>query len=913
MNNFKTKQPPALSQPQQQNPKIKYTPLEQQVVDLKRKYPDVLLVIEVGYKYRFFGEDAKIASKVLHIANFIDRNFYVASIPVHRLSVHVKRLVNAGHKVGVVRQVETAALKAAGTNKNAPFERKLQYLYTKGTLVDEMTKYELDGLSTRDSSSNYLLCIMEQNRGGSGTDEFVRFGIMAIQPSSGDIIYDEFTDGYMRSELETRLLHIEPCELLVPSNLSEPTKKIISYMTAQKTSTGDTIRLELLKENDPYCNDYSYSLAYVTEFYTEQQKRNPNSQLLSDILNLPDIVIKALAATIRYLKDFELDQAFEQTKHFSHFSSRGHMLLNGNTLVNLEIFKNSTTFTEEGSLFSILNHTMTKFGKRLLKKWVSRPLIDISRLEERTLAIDELLNNDNPKITMGKSLLKNMPDIERGLCRINYGSCTPQELVHVLDTFLNISQIYQGVQYAQEYRFNSPLLNIIFDTLPTVLEISIRYKSMINTNALNTLDCNINLLQSDEEWPELLREKQNIKFVEDQLLEHLEENKRVLKFPMEYKTVAGIEYLIEVKNSIVKKVPQQWVKISGTKQVSRFHSPYVLEKIKEKERHRETLVLKANEAYRGLLRNISEHYEEFRAVIQSLAQFDCLQSLSMVAQQPNYVKPVFSSETKINVINGRHPMVERFLGASSYVPNDINFNTNKINTMILTGPNMGGKSSYIRQVALISLMAQIGSFVPAESAEVGILDAIYTRMGASDNMMGGESTFMVELHETADIMKQATPKSLVILDELGRGTSTHDGMAIAYSVLQYFITQIKSLTLFVTHYPSLGELADVHPSSTTNAYMSFIEDDQYDIPKVIFLYKLINGVAKKSYGLNVAHLAGLPMDVLEKAKIKSEEMESLVQSMSNKFNNNTMQNIFKCIMQENTQDLKDLLDTMIMN
>ncbi|KAI9308314.1 DNA mismatch repair protein Msh3-like protein [Cunninghamella echinulata] len=908
MNKFGSKQ----SQQQQQNPKIKYTPLEQQVVDLKRKYPGVLLVIEVGYKYRFFGEDAKIASKVLHIANFIDRNFYVASIPVHRLSVHVKRLVNAGHKVGVVRQVETAALKAVGNNKNAPFERKLQYLYSKGTFVDEMMMAELDELNAS-NSSNYLLCLMEQKRGGSGPDEFVQIGIIAIQPSSGDIIYDDFNDGYMRSELETRLLHIEPCELLVPSNMSEPTKKIISYMTNQKSSTNDTIRLEVLKDHDPFCEDYSYALAYVTEFYTDQQKRHQQSQLLSNILKLPDVVIKALAATIRYLKDFELEHAFEQTKQFSHFSSRGHMLLNGNTLVNLEIFRNSTTLTEEGSLFSLLNHTVTRFGRRLLKKWIGRPLVDLNRLEERTLAIDELLNSDNPKIEKGKSLLKNMPDIEKGLCRINYGSSKPQELIHVLDTFLNISQIYQGMQYSEEYRFNSPLLNAIFDTLPTVFEISIRFKSMINTNALNTPDCYVNLLQSDEDWPELRREKQNIAFIEDQLLEHLEENKKILKIPMEYKTVAGIEYLIEIKNTLTKKVPQQWIKISGTKQVSRFHSPYVIEKLKEKERHRERLVLKANEAYRGLLRNIADHYEEFRSVIQSLAQFDCLQSLAAVGQQPNYVKPIFSTETKINVVNGRHPMVERFLGSSSYVPNDIDFNGNGINTMILTGPNMGGKSSYIRQVALISLMAQIGSFVPAESAEVGILDAIYTRMGAADNMLAGESTFMVELHETADIMKQATSKSLVILDELGRGTSTHDGMAIAYSVLQYFITQIQSLTLFVTHYPSLGALADIYSSSTTNAFMSFIEDNQFDIPKVIFLYKLEKGVAKKSYGLNVAYLAGLPMEVLEKAKIKSEEMEESIQDVSNKYNNKSMESIFKFIIDEDIQGLKKSLETVIIN
>lgn len=228
-----------------------------------------------------------------------------------------------------------------------------------------------------------------------------------------------------------------------------------------------------------------------------------------------------------------------------------------------------------------------------------------------------------------------------------------------------------------------------------------------------------------------------------------------------------------------------------------------------------------------------------------MAHIDCLLSLAAIAREPNYVKPVFSDKAEIQVTEGRHPIIER---VSNYVANDINF-TDTERAMVLTGPNMGGKSSYIRQIGLISIMGQIGSYVPATSARLGILDAVYTRMGASDNMMRGESTFMVELHETSDIMKHATARSLVILDELGRGTSTHDGQAIAYAVLDYFIQQVQSVTLFVTHYPSIGSLEKMFPARIRNCYMSYLEEkDSEGIPNIVFLYKLVNGLAAESYG-----------------------------------------------------------------
>ncbi|CAO3694195.1 unnamed protein product [Umbelopsis ramanniana] len=865
--------------------KTNYTPLEIQVVELKEKYPGVLLVIEVGYKYKFFGEDAKTASKILNIAHYMDHNFYCASIPTHRLPFHVRRLVNAGYKVGVVRQTETAALKAVGDNKQGPFLRELKNLYTKGTFVEEMVSADIDkdsGTSTG-SSSNYLMCIVEENRGGGGPDERVRVGIVAVQPTTGDIVYDSFEDTYMRSELETRVLHIQPCELLLPAMLSRPTEKLIQHIALQRTTAfGDHVRVERVPKDMVFSTDYNAAFTYVSDFYANSTGSQSSSQggvksetLFAEILRLPEVIIKSLALTIKYLTDFQLDHVFKLTKYFNHFSSKSHMTLNANTMANLEIYRNSTNYGEKHSLFWILNHTNTSFGKRLLKRWVGRPLINKGLLEERTDAVEELISTDNPKVPKIRTLLKHLPDLEKGLCRIHYGKSSPSELLQVLNALEKVAELFHQAAPVADIKFLSPLLNTIFDCLPLILEEVVTLKSMLDVSAVERGNDVTNLFQSDEPWHEISEYKLKIQGAEHEFQEYLKEIRKILRnSTTQYVTVAGIEHLIEVKNSELKKVPQNWIKISGTKAVSRFHTPFIITKAKEKEQYRDRLKIASQKAYQDYLQQVAERYELFRDVVQRLAQLDCLLSLATVAIQPGYCKPEYVDDLTIKVENGRHPMVEQLL-SGGFVPNDVEFDSNDFRTMVLTGPNMGGKSSYIRQVALIAIMGQIGSYVPADSARLGILDAVYTRMGALDNLQTGESTFMIELHETSDIMKQATARSLVILDELGRGTSTHDGVAIAYAVLQHFITKIQSITIFVTHYPSLAELVNEHSEHAKNCHMAFIENKEDDEHSALtFLYKLTNGVAMRSYGLNVARLANLPKSILDVAHQKASEMEA---------------------------------------
>lgn len=420
----------------------KLTPMEKQVLEIKRKNPDTLLVVEVGYKFRFFGEDARTAAQELSIVCIpgkfrydehlseahLDR-FASASIPVHRLHVHVKRLVTAGHKVGVVRQLETAALKAVGDNRNAPFIRKLTNLYTKGTYIDDVESLGNDMLSPVAGTPNTgsLLCITEDRGKGWGTDENVHVGIVAVQPATGDVIYDHFEDGFMRSEIETRLLHISPCELLIVGELSRATEKLIQHLSGSRTNVfGDKVRVERVDRQKTMA---AQAHCHVANFYAQRMKALDSgkdaqaSALLEKVLKLAESVTICLSAMITHLTEYGLEHVFDLTKYFQPFSARSHMLLNGTTLASLEIYQNQTDHSEKGSLFWTLDRTQTRFGQRLLRKWVGRPLLDKRKLEERISAVEELRDGKSTipvdKIKFLVSKVK--ADLEKSLIRIYYG------------------------------------------------------------------------------------------------------------------------------------------------------------------------------------------------------------------------------------------------------------------------------------------------------------------------------------------------------------------------------------------------------------------------------------------------------------------------------------------------------------
>ncbi|KAK2612421.1 Mismatch repair protein msh3 [Conoideocrella luteorostrata] len=866
----------------------KLTPMEIQFLDIKRKHMDTILIMEVGYKFRFLGEDARIAAKELSIVCIpgkmrydehpseahLDR-FASASIPVHRLPVHAKRLVAAGHKVGVVRQIETAALKKAGDNRNTPFVRKLTNLYTKGTYIDEVG--ELDQKAEGAPAGGYLLCITETRSKGSGTDEKVHVGILAVQPATGDIIYDDFEDGFMRSEVETRLLHISPCEFLIVGDLTKGTDKLIQHLSGSSTNVfGDRSRVERVPRTQTMAAE-AYS--HVTQFYAEKVKdasqNETASALLNKVLHLPEPVTICLSAMIHHLDEYGLEHIFDLTKYFQSFSTRSHMLINGTTLESLEVYRNSTDHTERGSLFWALDKTLTRFGQRLLRKWVGRPLLDQESLEERLDAVQELLDRQStaPVDNLEKLLTITKVDLERSLIRIYYGKCTRPELLSVLQTLQKIATHYSSIN--ADIPFTSTVLASAIRALPQILNTIVSYLERINLEAARK-DDKYGFFREEYQTEDIQDHQMGIAHVEHELNEHLgDAAQKIKKKKAEYVTVAGIEFLIEVPNNEIKNVPASWSKISGTKKVSRFHTPEVVRMITERDQHREALAAACDRAFKDLLAEISSDYQPLRDAVSALASLDCLLSLSKVAAQPGYSKPKFlppSSEPTIAITQGRHAIAERTL-ESGYIPFSTTLAHPSPLAHLITGPNMGGKSSYVRALALIVLLAQIGSYVPADAISLTLCDAIHTRTGARDNLFAGESTFMVEVSETAKILRSATPRSLVILDELGRGTSTYDGAAIAQAVLEHVVTETRCLTLFITHYQNLARVVDGLPG-VTNLHMKFNAGKGADgDEEITFLYEVGEGVAHRSYGLNVARLARIPKKVIDVAGYKSSEME----------------------------------------
>ncbi|KAK0630054.1 muts domain V-domain-containing protein [Bombardia bombarda] len=904
----------------------KLTPMEVQFLDIKRKHMDTILIVEVGYKFKFFGEDARIAAKELSIMCIpgkfrydehpseahLDR-FASASIPVHRLPVHAKRLVAAGHKVGVVRQVETAALKKAGDNKSGPFVRKLTNVYTKGTYIDENGELDQANDKAGAPAGGYLLCITESAAKGSGTDEKVDVGIIAVQPATGDIIYDSFEDSFMRREIETRLLHISPCEFLIVGDLTKATDKLVQHLSGSSTNVfGDRTRMERVPKSKTMAAE-AYS--HVTQFYSGKIKDNDehSAALLDKVLNLPEPVSICLSAMINHLTEYGLEHVFDLTKYFQSFSTRQHMLINGTTLESLEVYRNATDYSEKGSLLWALDKTQTRFGQRQFRKWIGRPLLDKQRLEERVSAVEELLENQSTiKVEKIVGMLNSIrADLERSLIRIYYGKCTRPELLSTLQTLQKIAIAFARVKSPEDTGFKSLLISEAICSLPSIGKIVNSYLDKINGEAARK-DDKYTFFRDDQETDDITDQKLGIAAVEQDLDAHRKDAAEKLskEKPVTYVTVSGIDYLIEVLNTDLKRVPASWAKISGTKKLSRFHTPEVMRLITERDQHREALAAACDAAFAALLQSIAADYQPLRDAVASLATLDCLLSLAQVAALPGYSKPTFLPSTTpptITIAQGRHPIAEHTL-PNGYIPFTTSLNSPAPLAHLITGPNMGGKSSYVRAVALLVLLAQIGSFVPAESMTLTLADAIFTRMGARDNLFAGESTFMVEVSETAAILRSATPRSLVVLDELGRGTSTHDGAAIAHAVLDHVVRETKCLTLFITHYQNLARVAQglgedrvrcVHMRFTAQrragkhkeGFKAVNHDDDAEVggddnedddgqnqEEITFLYEVADGVAHRSYGLNVARLARIPRKVLDVAAHKSREMEAEIKA-----------------------------------
>ncbi|VVT43754.1 uncharacterized protein SAPINGB_P000131 [Magnusiomyces paraingens] len=875
--------------------KKKLTPMNQQYVDLKSQHKDIILFIEIGYKYYLFGEDAQIASKELKIffkagKLTLDENdpqdakyptYAYTTILSTTIERNIKRLVDKGYKVGIVKQIETAAQKAYGKNKSAPFERKLTQVYTKSTMVDffDMSK---PSAPSEDGKTGYLMAITEAPNPPDSHSDNQHIGIVAVQALTGEIIYDDFIDSsVMHSELETRLLHLQPSEILVVGEVNKTTKKLLKQLAVSKSLSFEP-RIETVKQLDINSSD-----DYINGFYNKKAiecNDDKVDDLLGQKLDLvdtfPGLVRICLAALMSYLKDFGLDVVFDLTHNFSPFNTKTHMHLNGNTITSLELFQNQTNFKVQGSLFHLLDYTRTPFGKRKLKQWISKPLIDRKMIENRIEAVNELRNQNSAGVGIIISSLNSLCDLERCLINIYYKRVSPRNLYYFLNNLRRVSDVFKT--NPDSFDLTSEYLKNIFTTLPLAYDIVTEFLAEIDSDNATKDQKTDFFIENKPIYEDVSEKRVELIMVKERIAQYLEDEKKKLKIKsLKYIAVAGTPYYLNVARSEASKVPENWQKYSQTSAAGRYRSPELNDMVQEFNFLNDTIKMMSRTLFDQFLDRINVHYSTFRNVIHAIGDLDCYVSLLSIATLPHFVRPKFVDYACCNINQGRHPMVEYSAlnnDKYTYVANNTKMTYDHDRAVIITGPNMGGKSSYVRQVALICIMAQIGCYVPADSAKLGIVDAVFTRMGAYDNMQAGESTFQVELKECSDILASATNRSLVLLDEIGRGTGTMDGVAIAHAVLEYFINTVKCLTLFVTHYPSLAELEERY-TGVSNYHMGFLEEPNPNVPgesKIIFLYTLVRGVAHNSYGLNVARLAEIPESIIASAKKMADHLKEEV-------------------------------------
>ena len=935
---------------------VKLTPLEEQVKKCKADHPGVLLLIEVGYKFHFYGEDAEIASKVLNIFAYHpkDRLYLTASVPVPRLHIYVRRLVDAGHKVGVIRQTETAALKAAGETeggKSGVFERRLVGLYTRSTLEagvaiasETSTNDEGESAAAQDGrTSAYLLCVAERpgDENDDGSDRGTRIGVAAIDASTGDVRHDEFVDTRMRPGLEARLILTSPQEVLVVEPVSSATSKMIDAMYGGRTSG---VRVERVARGSGYEDGGAAAAvaAATAEFAARSGGRSGGGGAtpaggnvgedaggnVGDALNLPEQTTRAVAVAFDWLRQFGLDSMLLLAPTFRPMSAAGEMNLAPNVLRQLEMLR-TRDGKHRGSLLWLMGDgTRTAAGARAIRRWVSHPLTNGDAIRTRLDAVEELRTEADAggalepvfeslaKYHGARAGGKGGGDVERYLGRIFHGTATPAELVAALSAVGGFAKeiVSAGGDSLGRTGLTRELLAAACD--PAVVHTCDELLSRVDVEAARAgrATASTVLLPDPVKFPELERTREAVAAAERALQDLLPalrqkiiDNSKGGGKPqaggkgglqltprLTYTSVrqgsSQVEHLIELPDTL-PGIPTNWIRVSTnkSKKVVRYHPPEVLDAAATLEQSRERHSAACAAAWRGFLADdAAGAFLELRAAVRAAAGLDALASLASVARLDGYVKPTLLPDDHpptIRFVDGRHPTLEAVLDPGSFVPNSVDLRNDAVRALVITGPNMGGKSCFIRQTALLALMAQMGSYVPATVAELTVLDGVYTRMGASDNLAMGSSTFLEEMSECSSILRSATEKSLVVLDELGRGTSTHDGVAVAHATLDYIISDLKPMCLFVTHYPDVArDLARKHRKHCDTQYPSYVEVDENDenggaeggAGRIEFLYRLTPGVAHRSYGLNVARMAGVPADVVAAAASKAREMEEAV-------------------------------------
>ncbi|MFO8050875.1 MAG: DNA mismatch repair protein MutS [Thermoplasmatota archaeon] len=841
------------------------TPLMRQYLAIKKKHPDTILFYRMGDFYELFFQDAEIGARELDITlTSRDKGPYggripLAGVPYHAIDSYLPKMVRKGYKVAVAEQVEDPK-KAKGIVK-----RDVVQIVTPGTLLmphghEEKGNTYLSALVRRISEKSKQDLPMAEDRGLSQERVVLPkavYGLAHLDISTGDFYCTEIEDSSPFQTMISELLKFSPAEILVPASLSE-----------KKDFMG-----ELAANLGPGCAVTPFPDHHFLDTYSEKVLKDQFKIVSVEGLGLSDrpMAISAAGAVLAYARENQMCD-LAHIRDIRTYSGSEFMVLDSTTLRNLEVIRSFRDNSTKGTLLEVLDHTRTPMGSRMMRNWLQQPLMDIGPINDRLDAVEVLFNDLFLRSDL-KECFKRITDIERTVMRLTLRRGSARDL-NSLKGSLRAADDLRGILDGSDSVPSSDLLkstsSSIFD-LSSVEEmigtavvenppLSIKEGGMIRKGFSKELDEISNAARDSKEW---------LKGFE------AEEKKKlgIKSLKVKHNNVFG--YYIEVTKPNLHLVPDDYIRKQTLVNAERFITPDLKEK--------ESIILNSQEKMARMELDIFEHLveevlsrsEEILRTAKAVAVMDVLCTLAEVASRKNYSRPRVDEGRSIRLVGSRHPVIEDKV-EWGFVPNDLSLDGEQNRFMVLTGPNMAGKSTYMRQVALIAIMAQMGSFVPSQSASIGLIDRIFTRVGASDDIARGQSTFMVEMLELGNILNSATERSLVLLDEIGRGTSTFDGLSIAWAVMEFISDRgkIGCNAIFATHYHHLTEL-EGGLDGVVNYSMSVREDKK----GITFLRKVKRGPASRSYGVEVADLAGIPSEVVERARelLRRIEKEDLLE------------------------------------
>ena len=797
------------------------TPMFRQYQSVKRQYPDVLLLFRMGDFYELFFEDAEVAARELELTLTSreagkGKRVPMCGVPYHAVQRYLARLIKKGYRAAICDQTEDPK-------------------YAKGLVRREVTRVVTPGTALEDEildggSNNYLVAVAREGE---------RLGLAVADVSTGEFRLTEIEADEGREPLAgltDELARLQPAECLLPDGLYDDEATAAAVRGACSARVTRCEREEFARQSPEEVLKGHFGVASLHGFGCAEMPAG----------------IAAAADVVRYLRANHLD-ALPHLTSLSVYSTDEFMVLDAPTRRNLELTRAIRTGGREGTVLSLVDRTVTPMGARLCRQWLLQPLLDVAQIERRLGAVEAFVSDQALSQTVAEEL-KGVYDLERLISRTAAGTANARDLRALAASLRRLPAIAEALATAQ-----APLLQELTASLDTLQDVADLIESTIVEDPPASLQEG-GLIRRGHSAD--LDELRGLSGAGKEWIARLEATERertgIKSLKVGYNQVFG--YYIEVSKPNLSLVPDDYIRKQTLTNAERFITPDLKEQEAKVLGAEEKIVALEYELFCGIREQVGQQAPRVLQTARAIAQVDVLRGFAAVAVDYGYLRPTLNDGDEVRIVQGRHPVVERALTDQLFVPNDCALDCAAARMLIVTGPNMAGKSTYLRQVALIVLLAQMGSFVPARSADIGVVDRIFTRVGAMDDLASGQSTFMVEMTETANILHNASGKSLIILDEIGRGTSTFDGLSIAWAVAEFICRRIGAKTLFATHYHHLNELAEIIPGVRNVRVAVKEEGDQ-----VTFLHRIVEGGTDRSYGVQVARLAGLPREVIERA------------------------------------------------